>query len=100
SRFVYWRKSRDVSLDGLAEGELDESLDALGAVVAPPGSLNAAGGVVSLPEEAGPVPGPPDPCRGLFGPRLARAPPPRCAAATAGARVMIPTKSIRISFCM
>jgi len=50
SRFVYWLKSRNVSLDGLAEGELDESLDALGAVVAPPGSLNAAGGFVSLPE--------------------------------------------------
>jgi hypothetical protein len=50
SRFVYWLKSRDVSLDGLAEGELDGSLDALGAMVAPPGSLNAAGGFGSLPE--------------------------------------------------
>jgi hypothetical protein len=50
SRFVYWLKSRDVSLGGLAEGELDESLDALGAVVAPLGLLNASGGFVSLPE--------------------------------------------------
>jgi hypothetical protein len=47
---VYWLKSRDVSLGGLAEGELDESLDALGAVVAPLGLLNASGGFVSLPE--------------------------------------------------
>jgi hypothetical protein len=47
---LYWLKSRDVSLDGLAEGELDESLDALGVLVALPGSLTAAGGFVSLPE--------------------------------------------------
>jgi hypothetical protein len=46
---VYWLKSWDVSPEGLAEGELDESLDALGAVVAPLGSLDA-GGLVSLPE--------------------------------------------------
>jgi hypothetical protein len=49
SRFVYWLKSWDVSPEGLAEGELDVSLDALGAVVAPLGSLDG-GGLVSLPE--------------------------------------------------
>jgi hypothetical protein len=46
---VYWLKSWDVSPEGLAEGELDVSLDALGAVVAPLGSLDG-GGLVSLPE--------------------------------------------------
>jgi hypothetical protein len=46
---VYWLKARDVSPEGLAEGKLDESLDALGVVVAPLGSRDA-GGFVSLPE--------------------------------------------------
>jgi hypothetical protein len=100
SRFLYWLKSRDVSLGGLAEGELDEFLDALGVVVAPLGSLDVAGGFVTLPEESGLVPGPPDPCRGLFGLVLPGAPLLTCAAAMAGARAMIPTKSISMSFCM
>jgi hypothetical protein len=50
SRFVYRLKSRDLSLEGLAEGELEESLDALGAVVAPLDSPDAPAGLVSLPE--------------------------------------------------
>jgi hypothetical protein len=93
---VYFAKSSEVC-DGLAEGELDGSP---GALVAPLGPPNAAGGLVSLPEKSGLVPGPPDPCRGLFGLVLPGAPLLSCAAAMAGARAMTPTKSISISFCM
>jgi hypothetical protein len=46
---VYFAKSSEVC-DGLAEGELDGSPDTPGAVVAPLGPPNAAGGFVSLPE--------------------------------------------------
>jgi hypothetical protein len=46
---VYFAKSSEVC-DGLAEGELDGSPDTRGAVVAPLGPPDAAGGFVSLPE--------------------------------------------------
>jgi hypothetical protein len=96
---VYFEKSSELC-DGLAEGELDGSPDAPGAVVVPPGPLEAPGALLVPLLGAGPALGPPDPCRGLFGLVLPGAPLLTCAAAKAGARAMIPTMNINISFCI
>jgi hypothetical protein len=89
---VYFEKSSELC-DGLAEGEPGGSADA-------PDPLEAPGALLVPLLEAAPAPGPPDPCRGLFGLVLPGAPLLTCAAARAGARAMIPTKSVNISFCM
>jgi hypothetical protein len=84
---VYFEKSLEVP-DGLAEGELEEPPDAPGMVVEP------------LPEVPEPVP--PEVPEGLLEPELPFVPLPLpvWAATIAGARAMIPTKSVTISFCM
>jgi hypothetical protein len=85
---VYFVKSLELP-DGLAEGELDEPLDAPGEVLVP------------VPE-AGPELAPPDDPEGVLAPELLGVPLPLgvCAAAKAGARARIPTNTASISFCM
>jgi hypothetical protein len=96
---VYFAKSSEIC-DGLAEGELDGSPDAPGVVVGLLDPLDAPGAVLfSLPEDD-PAPGPPAPSKGLFGLVLPGAPLLTCAAAKAGAKATIPTKSGSVSFCI
>jgi hypothetical protein len=88
--FVYFVKSAELPL-GLAEGEVDEPPDAPGAVVVPP------------PEVPGVPVDPPDVPEGLLPLELPGAPLPLLpvwAAAKAGARATIPTKSANMSFCI
>jgi hypothetical protein len=77
----YFEKSLELPPDGLADGELDEPLEAPPVA---PGDV-----VVPLPDEDG-----------MLDPELPDDPLGVCAAASAGARAMIPTKSASISFCI